>query len=78
MRRRKRAREQDRALSSSSNPYRPITSEIPNKSIKLDKKRSIKLLDWNANSITGKLNKKENLIIEENPNIVSLNETRTN
>jgi len=28
--------------------------------------------------ITGKLNKIENLIIEENPNIVSLNETRTN
>ena len=49
MRRRKRAREEDRALSSSSYPYRPITSEIPHKRIKLDKKPSIKLLHWNVN-----------------------------
>ena len=42
------------------------------------KEKAIKVLHWNSNSITGKFQKIENLIREENPDVISLNETRTN
>ena len=64
-------------------PYNPIRTPVPipippSKKIKIDKKKIIKTVHWNANSVVGKNNSIWNLIEEERPDIVSLNETRTN
>ena len=59
-------------------PFRPILSVVPNNRPKQENSRSLKTLHWNANSVVGKINKLENLIREEKPDIISLNETRTN
>ena len=44
----------------------------------MDKRKSIKTLHWNANSVIGKNNNICCLIEEEKPDIISINETRTN
>ena len=44
---------------------------------KINKKR-LKILHWNANGIVGKYIKIENLVREFDPDVISINETRTN
>jgi hypothetical protein len=85
---RARAREQEEEKShwdSSPNvnyPFRriPIIKEnVSNKSKNQNKElKNLKILHWNANSVIGKNLKIKELIEQENPDIISFNETRTN
>ena len=62
-------------------PYKPITSPIPtklNSTKKVSEGKCLKFLHWNANSVVGKINSILNLIEEEKPDLISINETRTN
>jgi exonuclease III len=60
-------------------PYRPISSPVPqNKPAPKKKEKTLKLLHWNPNSVVGKINNILSFVLEENPDIISINETRTN
>lgn len=55
-----------------------IPPKTPDKTVKNLMPKKIKTLHWNANSVVGKVNDILSLILESNPDVVSLNETRTN
>jgi hypothetical protein len=62
-------------------PYNKIKVPIGDKKaekIKKNNVKDLKFLHWNANGIVGKVNEIENLIREFDPDIISLNETKTN
>ena len=47
------------------------------KNKKVKKKKTLKLLHWNANSVIGKNSKVCELVAEMDPDVISINETRT-
>jgi len=67
-------------LTHSQYPYKPITRPIQEKipSLKNNKETVLKLLHWNPNSVVGKINNILSYVLEEKPDIISINETRTN
>ena len=48
------------------------------KKSKIKRKKTLKLLHWNANGIVGKIGEIKNMILEWDPDVISLNETKTN
>ena len=71
-------------LPRSQYPYKPIATPIsslqgPNsKKQKIVRSRCLSLLHWNPNSVIGKVNSIISLTGEVKPDLISLNETRTN
>ena len=47
-------------------------------SLRNNKETVLKLLHWNPNSVVGKINNILSYVLEEKPDIISINETRTN
>jgi hypothetical protein len=59
-------------------PYKPITRPIQKKVPAKKNEKTLKLLHWNPNSVVGKINNILSYVLEEEPGIISINETRTN
>jgi hypothetical protein len=75
--------EEERHWGSTPNVSYPFKrTPIIGERIKVNKNKNeikkLKILHWNANSVIGKNAKLETLIAQEKPDIISLNETRTN
>ena len=78
---RKREKEENEGLPLTQYPYKSIATPVlfpAKKKAKLSKNKILKLLHWNPNSVTGKINSLLSLLKEVDPDIISLNETRTN
>ena len=61
-------------------PYKSSGGSVPimRSTVKINTFKNLKILHWNANGVTGKVEEIKNLINEFKPDVVSLNETKTN
>jgi hypothetical protein len=60
-------------------PYRKTNIEVKKSTVKEKRTdRELKIIHWNANGIVGKIVELSQLIAIEHPDVVSINETKTN